>query len=532
MPITPGQPVLIPGRVPLVPIQPGLIRSEAVDGVFEGGGALGTAYVGALRALEDSNVSFARVAGNSAGAITAAMVAAGFTAREIESLSSGFAPSGSMPKSLTDRGITEPISFSSFLDLPTADTISDANKRKTILWHALNGTALDVIGDIPVPTLSQEAAVDACVSAVRQTPLLGDSLNGLGLMDDLRSVLNSALSSLPDGDLHLRSFLPDTKALRRAWADNMWDAFAAVYPTMAMLTNLVYEGGIFEGEKFHATFSRLLGRKIHNNPNATVLFSQLPVPLAVIATNIDTGLMEIYSSARNPSMVVADAVRQSMSIPFFFQPDGSRGAFVDGGLCSNFPVWLFTGAGQSHWPGTSVDDTRLKIGFLLDETAAPPQTDQRPARFPVSGNPPAVDVGAALRPLLKEKLTELGYPGDVVDTDLSQWFGGTVNGQQILPEMEIVDQLWGVLRSVLGTEESTRRITTRALMDGMPYLEIAAPLLGYHALDFAVNEDRAKVRTMWDRAWREARLQLAKAKAVGKLPSRVKLDGAGPSPFS
>jgi NTE family protein len=45
---------------------------------------------------------------------------------------------------------------------------------------------------------------------------------------------------------------------------------------------------------------------------------------------------------------IADAVRMSMSIPFFFQPislvhheSGQESTIVDGGLLSNFPVWLF-----------------------------------------------------------------------------------------------------------------------------------------------------------------------------------------------
>jgi NTE family protein len=45
---------------------------------------------------------------------------------------------------------------------------------------------------------------------------------------------------------------------------------------------------------------------------------------------------------------IADAVRMSMSIPFFFQPitlvhgeTGKESTIVDGGLLSNFPVWLF-----------------------------------------------------------------------------------------------------------------------------------------------------------------------------------------------
>jgi NTE family protein len=45
---------------------------------------------------------------------------------------------------------------------------------------------------------------------------------------------------------------------------------------------------------------------------------------------------------------IADAVRMSMSIPFFFQPvslvhheTGVESTIVDGGILSNFPVWLF-----------------------------------------------------------------------------------------------------------------------------------------------------------------------------------------------
>jgi NTE family protein len=45
---------------------------------------------------------------------------------------------------------------------------------------------------------------------------------------------------------------------------------------------------------------------------------------------------------------IADAVRMSMSIPYFFQPvelvhheTGAPSTIVDGGILSNFPVWLF-----------------------------------------------------------------------------------------------------------------------------------------------------------------------------------------------
>jgi predicted acylesterase/phospholipase RssA len=52
-------------------------------GVFEGGGAKGIAYSGALLAMKDKNCWFSAVAGASAGAITAALVASGLSPEEI-----------------------------------------------------------------------------------------------------------------------------------------------------------------------------------------------------------------------------------------------------------------------------------------------------------------------------------------------------------------------------------------------------------------------------------------------------------------
>jgi hypothetical protein len=65
-------------------------QTENVDrllnGVFEGGGAKGIAYAGALLALKARGCWFASVAGTSAGSITAALVAAGFKPNEIQEM--------------------------------------------------------------------------------------------------------------------------------------------------------------------------------------------------------------------------------------------------------------------------------------------------------------------------------------------------------------------------------------------------------------------------------------------------------------
>lgn len=58
-------------------------HQHLVNGVFKGGGAKGVVYAGALEALESRNVWFQAVAGTSAGAITASLIAAGLDARDL-----------------------------------------------------------------------------------------------------------------------------------------------------------------------------------------------------------------------------------------------------------------------------------------------------------------------------------------------------------------------------------------------------------------------------------------------------------------
>ncbi len=57
-----------------------------VYGVFEGGGVRGTALVGAVAAAEKKGIGFRSVAGTSAGAIVASLIAAGYKAEEMRAL--------------------------------------------------------------------------------------------------------------------------------------------------------------------------------------------------------------------------------------------------------------------------------------------------------------------------------------------------------------------------------------------------------------------------------------------------------------
>lgn len=55
-----------------------LSAGSAWSGVFQGGGARGAAYAGALAALEGRGECFEAVTGSSASALTATLVAAGY----------------------------------------------------------------------------------------------------------------------------------------------------------------------------------------------------------------------------------------------------------------------------------------------------------------------------------------------------------------------------------------------------------------------------------------------------------------------
>jgi len=62
------------------------VAAVYIDGVFSGGGIKGIALVGAIKEIENRGYQFKRVAGASAGAIIAALIAAKYTSKEIEQL--------------------------------------------------------------------------------------------------------------------------------------------------------------------------------------------------------------------------------------------------------------------------------------------------------------------------------------------------------------------------------------------------------------------------------------------------------------
>ena len=105
------------------------------DMVFEGGGAKGIAFVGALEVLLQKGHTWRRVVGTSAGAITATLCAAGYTPQEMMAAVLEKLPDG-QPR------------FSSFMDIPTPADFPAATVESNLTTEALSEIDLPLVPKI------------------------------------------------------------------------------------------------------------------------------------------------------------------------------------------------------------------------------------------------------------------------------------------------------------------------------------------------------------------------------------------------
>ena len=115
-------------------------------------------------------------------------------------------------------------------------------------------------------------------------------------------------------------------------------------------TRLFEKFGWYSSEYFHNWLRLIIANQCRGNPRATFSdFQKLGYrDLHIVASNISRHRAEVFSVDTTPDVLVADAVRMSMSIPLFFEAlrfNGERmGAgdyYVDGGLFNNYPIHIF-----------------------------------------------------------------------------------------------------------------------------------------------------------------------------------------------
>jgi len=242
----------------------GIKIPDKADAVFEGGGVKGIALAGALEVAEALGVKWQKVAGTSAGAIMASLLAAGYNSKELTKI------------------LTKDLNFMKFMDK--------------------------------------------------------------GLIDKI--------------------------------------------PIIGKIASALFEKGIYEGEYFEDWMVEILDKK------GIQTFGDLKdekgeYRLRVIASDVTRRELlvlpdDLKDYGRDPdSFSVAKAVRMSMSIPYFFEPvemdfmlpsgKQKKAYIVDGGLLSNFPVWLFDAKGNEKpkWP---------TYGFKL---VGPGENTPSPTKWPL-----------------------------------------------------------------------------------------------------------------------------------------------------
>lgn len=128
---------------------------------------------------------------------------------------------------------------------------------------------------------------------------------------------------------------------------------------------LVEKYGFYKGDAFLDWMREQVAARLRS-PDAT--FADLAAAgrpdLRVVATDLATQVPATFSPATTPTMAIAEAVRMSMSIPFFFAAVHDAGSvYVDGGAVWNFPIEMFD-AGAPN-PAT--------LGFRFENTSAKPR---------------------------------------------------------------------------------------------------------------------------------------------------------------
>lgn len=99
------------------------------------------------------------------------------------------------------------------------------------------------------------------------------------------------------------------------------------------------------GDAFLASMEKVIAAR---TGDGRITFAQLRErgfkPLYVVGTSLSARNVRVFPDERSQDMAVADAVRISMSIPFFFASREFQGeVYVDGGVMWNYPIDLFDG---------------------------------------------------------------------------------------------------------------------------------------------------------------------------------------------
>ena len=152
----------------------------------------------------------------------------------------------------------------------------------------------------------------------------------------------------------------------KMWCAATW----FLYRNKKRLNKLSAEGGLLDTCQFEDWLNEMLMNKLREtNPKFepsgdgdVVTFKDLPLSLKVISADVVTRSLRVFTMPDDARESVASAVGASVSIPFIFLPKScSHSRYVDGGIVSNFPAWVFDEERKDAPPLTPT------LGFRLVE---------------------------------------------------------------------------------------------------------------------------------------------------------------------
>jgi NTE family protein len=305
---------------------------------LEGGGGKGAAYLGALGVFADPAIGLlkaatdgrtegavldksrvGKISGSSAGAITATLVACGYSLEEIVKIvtSEHLRSFYDLPQLLRPR-VGQNLPAGEFFEPSLNPTGSGVFARQD---DQFTRERFDEARD--------PAGASRLLSRVIRNWLMQRRASLLKLPTALQFLLgvegNLGERALPE---YVRSLLTDFGFMSGIGARKAIDALIAQKTVIGQTTT----HGI--------TFSQFV--KHHG------------VELFLTGTRLETGTFHYFSAKTTPHFAVADAVRISMSIPVLFKPvvirpgdfpgDELVGTWVDGGMLNNLPIHAFDDA--------------------------------------------------------------------------------------------------------------------------------------------------------------------------------------------
>ncbi len=327
--------------------------SRILSLVFKGGGVKGLGHIGALLQIyHDDPTFFARIlrtAGTSAGAINAFLLAIGYNPDEMQKIAMS-------------------LDFITFLDGKEQKMITELSDMISagVSWD----TALTKIAEPLKFAFKQgKKSVDKILTAKSKYN---------------KGYYGSAVGNILKSSAH--AYVAYDEVVEQAeFISKLFSDIKDIYK------KIKEDFGIFPGETIVSEFCKWINDRARDTKlgfDETLTFGELhelhkkdPTifkDLYIVVTNLSKSRPEVFSYESTPEVLIIDAVRASMAIPFFFKPVKirckkekigiciySEDTYVDGGILLNYPIKIFDR--RRYMQAEDLTGINEELQLLLDE---------------------------------------------------------------------------------------------------------------------------------------------------------------------